>query len=87
MTNGGMRQAARAVLDRIEFPVLLVGLAIAGALWALVELAEVARDAAPHTFDTAILLAFRQPGHPDVSADSLSDGSGCGLVGEGGGAG
>ena len=66
MTNGGMRQAARAVLDRIEFPVLLVGLAIAGALWALVELAEVARDAAPHTFDTAILLAFRQPGHPDV---------------------
>jgi undecaprenyl-diphosphatase len=66
MTNSGMRQAARAVLDRIEFPVLVVGLAIAGALWALVELAEVARDAAPHTFDTAILLAFRQPGHPDM---------------------
>jgi undecaprenyl-diphosphatase len=66
MTTSGMRQAARTVLDRIEFPVLLVGLAIAGALWALVELAEVARDAAPHTFDTAILLAFRQPGHPDM---------------------
>lgn len=65
MTNC-MRKGARAALDRIEFPVLLAGLAIAGALWAVVELAEVARDAAPHALDTAILLAFRQPGHPDL---------------------
>lgn len=50
----------------IEIDVLLAGLAIAGALWAVVELAEVARDAKPHAFDTAILLAFRQPGHPDL---------------------
>lgn len=50
----------------IEIDILLVGLAVAGALWAVVELAEVARDAAPHAFDTAILLAFRQPGHPDL---------------------
>jgi undecaprenyl-diphosphatase len=66
MTTSGMRQAARAILDRIEFPVLLAGLGIAGALWAVIELAEVARDAAPHALDTAILLAFRQPGHPDL---------------------
>jgi undecaprenyl-diphosphatase len=50
----------------IEVDILLAGLAIAGALWAVVELAEVARDAAPHTLDTAILLAFRQAGHPDL---------------------
>jgi len=65
MTNG-MKRAARAVLARVEFPVLLAGLAIAGALWAVVALAEVARAGAPHDFDTAILLAFRQPGHPDM---------------------
>jgi undecaprenyl-diphosphatase len=66
MMTGGMKKAGRAVLDRVEFPVLLAGLAIAGALWAVVELAEVARDTAPHALDTAILLAFRQPGHPDL---------------------
>jgi undecaprenyl-diphosphatase len=56
----------RAWAGWIEIDILLAGLAIAGALWAFMELAEVARDSAPHAFDTAILLAFRQPGHPDL---------------------
>jgi undecaprenyl-diphosphatase len=51
--------------EKIEFSVLLAGLAIAGSLWGFVELAEVARDAAPRAFDTEILLAFRAPGQPE----------------------
>jgi undecaprenyl-diphosphatase len=56
----------RAWAGWIEIDILLGGLAIAGALWAVVELAEIARATTPHAFDTAILLAFRQPGHPDL---------------------
>ena len=56
---------ARALLNRIEFPVLLAGLVIAGGLWGFQELMEVAQDASPHTFDTQILLAFREAGRPD----------------------
>jgi undecaprenyl-diphosphatase len=59
-------EKARAWPAEIEVDILLVGLAVAGALWALLELAEVARSTAPHAFDTAILLAFRRPGHPDI---------------------
>ena len=55
-------------LDRFEFPVLLAGLLIAAACWGFVELVEVARDAAPHAFDTQILLAFREAGN---TADPL----------------
>lgn len=51
-----------AIWKRIEPAILLAGLAIAGCLWAFVELAELARDTAPHSFDTSILLAFREPG-------------------------
>lgn len=60
-----MKSTANALLNRIEFPVLLAGLAIAGGLWGLVELMEVARATTPHAFDTEILLAFRHAGQPD----------------------
>ncbi|MET3596691.1 undecaprenyl-diphosphatase [Mesorhizobium shonense] len=60
-----MKSTANALLNRIEFPVLLAGLVIAGGLWGLVELMEVARATAPHAFDTEILLAFRHAGQPD----------------------
>jgi undecaprenyl-diphosphatase len=56
---------ARASGRWIEFDILLAGLTIALALWGFVELVEVARDIAPHAFDTQILLAFREAGHPD----------------------
>jgi len=61
-----MKAAIRTLANRIEFPVLLAGLIIAGGLWGFEELMEVARDTTPHAFDTEILLAFRQAGHPDV---------------------
>ncbi|MEI9422543.1 phosphatase PAP2 family protein [Mesorhizobium sp. Cs1299R1N1] len=61
-----MKNAAKALLNRVEFPVLLAGLVIAGGLWAFEELMEVARATTPHAFDTEILLAFRQPGQPGV---------------------
>ncbi|TPI46043.1 phosphatase PAP2 family protein [Mesorhizobium sp. B3-1-3] len=60
-----MKSTANALLNKLEFPVLLAGLAIAGGLWGLVELIEVARATSPHAFDTEILLAFRHAGQPD----------------------
>lgn len=51
--------------NRIEFSLLAAGVVIAGGLWGFVELSEFARDAAPHAFDTDILLAFRVPGEPN----------------------
>ncbi|MDX8470224.1 phosphatase PAP2 family protein [Mesorhizobium sp. VK23B] len=60
-----MKMTAKALFSRIEFPMLLAGLAIAGGLWGLVELMEVARATTPHAFDTEILLAFRHAGQPD----------------------
>ncbi|MGX5831645.1 phosphatase PAP2 family protein [Mesorhizobium sp. 43Arga] len=61
-----MKDTASTLLNRIEFPVLLAGLIIAGGLWGFVELTEVARATAPHAFDTEILLAFRQVGQPGI---------------------
>lgn len=61
-----MKNAANALLNRLEFPVLLAGLVIAGGLWGFEELMEVARATTPHAFDTEILLAFRQVGQPGV---------------------
>jgi len=60
-----MKPTASALLNRMEFPVLLAGLIVAGGLWGFVELMEAARDSSPHTFDTEILLAFRHAGQPD----------------------
>jgi undecaprenyl-diphosphatase len=66
-----MKTALRTLANWIEFPVLLAGLIIAGGLWGFEELMEVARDTTPHAFDTEILLAFRQAGHPDVPLGPL----------------
>lgn len=66
-----MKAAIRTLANRIEFPVLLAGLIIAGGLWGFEELMEVARDTTPHAFDTEILLAFRQAGHPEVPLGPL----------------
>lgn len=44
---------------------LLAGLILAGGLWGFIEMMEVARDTTPHTFDTSIMLAFREAGDPD----------------------
>jgi len=60
-----MKSTANTLLNRLEFPVLLAGLVIAGGLWGVVELMEVARATTPHAFDTEILLAFRHAGQPD----------------------
>ncbi|MFK0691227.1 phosphatase PAP2 family protein [Mesorhizobium sp. IMUNJ 23033] len=60
-----MKTFAHALLNRIEFPVLLAGLVIAGGLWGFEELMEVARASTAHAFDTEILLAFRKAGQPD----------------------
>ncbi|MCO5064105.1 MAG: phosphatase PAP2 family protein [Rhizobiaceae bacterium] len=51
--------------NRIEFPVLLAGLLLAGGLWGFIELSEFARDATPHSIDTTLLLALREPGQLD----------------------
>lgn len=59
-----MKERAYALLSRIEFPLLLAGLVIAGGLWAFEELMELGRAARPHVLDTEILLAFREPGQP-----------------------
>ena len=61
-----MKISSSTLTNWFEFPVLLAGLIIAGGLWGFEELMEVARDTTPHAFDTEILLAFRQAGHPDV---------------------
>jgi undecaprenyl-diphosphatase len=55
-----------AVLKRVEFPMLLAGIIIAGGMWGFLELMEVARDTSPHSLDSEILLYFRVDGHPDT---------------------
>ncbi|MDX8532109.1 phosphatase PAP2 family protein [Mesorhizobium sp. VK25A] len=60
-----MKSSTGALLAKIEFPLLLAGLVIAGCLWGFEELMEVARATTPHAFDTEILLAFRHAGQPD----------------------
>ena len=66
-----MKDAARTLVNRIEFPILLAGLVIAGGLWGFVELREVARAGTPRSFDADILLAFRQAGQPNVPVGPL----------------
>ena len=50
------------IAKRIEFPVLLAAITIAGGLFGFIEMMEVARATEPHAFDTAILLFFREAG-------------------------
>lgn len=57
-------EPARPITKRIEFPVLLAAITIAGGLFGFVEMMEIARDSEPRGFDTAILLAFREAGNP-----------------------
>lgn len=59
-----MKDTARNLVNRIEFPILLAGLIVAGGLWGFVELMEVASAGTPRSFDAEILLAFRQAGQP-----------------------
>ncbi len=66
-----MKDAARTLVNRIEFPILLAGLVVAGGLWGFVELMEVARAGTPRSFDADILLAFRQAGQPNVPVGPL----------------
>lgn len=66
-----MKDAARTLVNRIEFPILLAGLVVAGGLWGFVELMEVARAGTPRSFDADILLAFRQAGQPNVPIGPL----------------
>ena len=66
-----MKNTTSTLLNWIEFPVLLAGVIIAGGLWGFEELMEIARATTPHAFDTEILLAFRQAGHPDVPLGPL----------------
>jgi undecaprenyl-diphosphatase len=54
------------IAKRIEFPVLLAAITIAGGLFGFIELMELARATEPHAFDTAILLFFREAGNPAV---------------------
>lgn len=57
--------------ERMEFSVLLAGIVVAGGLWGFVEMAEVARDATAHAFDTDIMLFFREAGRPDQAIGPL----------------
>lgn len=69
MTGSRHKEPARGFarpfdfFNRMEFPVLLAGLLIAGGLYGLWELGELARSGAPHALDERILLAFREPGN------------------------
>ncbi|MEP9397976.1 phosphatase PAP2 family protein [Mesorhizobium sp. KR2-14] len=85
-----MRPQPSGIFGKIEFAVLLAALIVAGGLWGFVELMEVARDSAPHGFDTEILLALRTPGDlatpigprwlPDAMRDLTSLGSAAVLI-------
>jgi undecaprenyl-diphosphatase len=54
------------IAKRIEFPVLVAAITIAGGLFGFIEMMEFARASEPHTFDIAILLFFREAGNPAV---------------------
>lgn len=56
-----MGTSSSGLFGKIEFTVLFAALTVAGGLWGFVELMELARDSAPHGFDTEILLALRTP--------------------------
>lgn len=54
------------LIGRIELPLLLAGVIVAGGLWGFLELTEIATDRAPHALDSEILLFFRVEGQPGV---------------------
>jgi undecaprenyl-diphosphatase len=53
-----------SLVRKVEFPILLAAIIVAGGLYGFVEMAEIARDAQPHSLDETILLAFRVAGDP-----------------------
>ena len=57
-----------ATIRRIEGRLLLVALAMSGAVWAFAGLWDAVEDQHTGGFDRAILLAFRRPGHPELLA-------------------
>ena len=62
--------AARAIVAarRIEGRLLLVALALSGAVWAFAGLWDAVEDQHTGGFDRAVLLALRVPGHPELLA-------------------
>lgn len=51
-----------ALVERLEYAVILAMLVVGGGLWGFVELLDEVEDHETHAFDTAILLALRTPG-------------------------
>ena len=62
--------AARVIVAtrRIEGRLLLLALALSGAVWAFAALWDAVEDRHTGGFDRAVLLALRVPGHPDILA-------------------
>ncbi len=56
---------ARDLVKR-EFRLLVTILVIVAALWTFLVLADAVRAGSIQQFDDAVLLAFRQPGHPEI---------------------
>lgn len=50
---------------KVEFPMLLAGLALVAGLWGFFAMSEIARDGVPHALDADILVALREPGRLD----------------------
>ncbi len=59
-----LRRAYSAVTSRVEALTLAGILAVAGALWAFVALAEEMTEGDLHAFDETLLMALRTPGDP-----------------------
>src|SRR3569833_1496187 len=59
---------AAVAIRRIEGRLLLMALAVLGAVWAFASLWDAVEDQHTGGFDRAVLLAFRVPGHPAVLA-------------------
>lgn len=67
----GPRAWTRWLLDRVELRTLAALGAVTGCLWIFVALADEVAEGGTHAFDTALLLALRNPADP---ADPLGPG-------------
>jgi undecaprenyl-diphosphatase len=67
MESGDLRPAANArIFVRREFKLLVTLLVIVAALWTFLVLAEAVHKGTIQQFDDAVLLAFRETGHPEI---------------------